>query len=155
MESQKERLRVGLLILLPGIDIKVEADPALHTPLPSFPYSSHPVKQTSNATAIMLLIVSCCPKQWNTFPVIQLSVGRQKLHTYFSGLCCFLFLGLTSPSAYSRKASKWKPNSKSFMQTLSSTRWQPLHAIDNRHPQFSCTSIKRKHSSENISPFAL
>lgn len=81
MESQKERLRVGLLILLPGIDIKVEADPALHTPLPSFPYSSHPVKQTSNATAIMLLTVSCCPKQCNTFPVIQLSVGRQKPHT--------------------------------------------------------------------------
>lgn len=52
MENQKEILRLGLQILLPGIVTKAEADPALHAPLLSFHCNN---KITSRATAILLL----------------------------------------------------------------------------------------------------
>lgn len=54
MENQKEILRPGLQILLPGIVIKAEADPALHTPLLSFHCSSKITQQGHSNPAAAL-----------------------------------------------------------------------------------------------------
>jgi len=85
--------------------------------------------------------------QWYSFP------RGDKSHILLSIMLCFLFFGLTS--SCNRKASNWKPNSKSFVQSSSSTCQQPLHAGDNRHPQFPCTSMKKARFREHFSILAL
>lgn len=110
MENQKEMLRPGLQTLLPGIVMKAEADPALHTPLLSFRCSSKITQQgqghSNPAAALNHRVLFQGWFLWG-----------DKSHTVLRTVLCSMLFGLTSPAAFRRKASNPEP----FFSTLAAT----------------------------------